>query len=88
MERDGIVSAANGAKGREVLAPPAPDLGTTGSLPTQQLLSVLRTHEVIGVQTNDIREISVTRAASTWPCTRLSCNSPRAVRRASLLIFI
>lgn len=43
----------------------APDLGTTGSLPTQQLLSVLRAHDVIGVQTNDIREISVTRASRT-----------------------
>jgi len=43
----------------------APDLGTTGSLPTQQLLSVLRAHDVIGVQTNDLREISVTRASRT-----------------------
>ncbi|MGD9838899.1 MAG: flagellar basal body P-ring formation chaperone FlgA [Afipia sp.] len=43
----------------------APDLGTTGSLPTQQLLSVLRAHDVIGVQTNDIREVSVTRASRT-----------------------
>jgi flagella basal body P-ring formation protein FlgA len=41
----------------------APDLGTTGALPTQQLLSVLRAHEVIGVQTNDIREVSVTRSS-------------------------
>lgn len=43
----------------------APDLGTTGSLPTQQLLSVLRAHEVIGVQTHDIREVSVTRSSRT-----------------------
>src|SRR3979490_3142695 len=39
----------------------APDLGTTGSLPTAQVLSVLRAHQVIGVDTRDIKEISVTR---------------------------
>jgi flagella basal body P-ring formation protein FlgA len=54
----------------------APDLGTTGSLPTQQLLSVLRAHEVIGVQTNDIREISVTRASRTWCRRKSSSRSP------------
>src|SRR6266702_522242 len=41
----------------------APDLGTTGSLPTEQVLSALRAHQVIGVDTRDIREISVTRLA-------------------------
>ena len=43
----------------------APDLGTTGSLPTQKLLSVLRAHEVIGVETHDIREVMVTRSSRT-----------------------
>jgi flagella basal body P-ring formation protein FlgA len=43
----------------------APDLGTTGSLPTAQVLSVLRAHQVIGVDTRDIKEISVTRLART-----------------------
>jgi flagella basal body P-ring formation protein FlgA len=41
----------------------APDLGTTGSLPVSQLLSALRAHQVIGVDTRDIREISVTRSS-------------------------
>lgn len=41
----------------------APDLGTTGSLPTAQLLSALRAHQVIGVDTRDIREVSVTRSS-------------------------
>ena len=41
----------------------APDLGTTGSLPVAQLLSTLRSHQVIGVDTRDIREVSVTRAS-------------------------
>src|SRR5258706_2422390 len=37
----------------------APDLGTTGSLPVTQVLSVLQAHQVIGVDTHDLREISV-----------------------------
>jgi flagella basal body P-ring formation protein FlgA len=43
----------------------APDLGTTGRLPTAQVLSALRAHQVIGVNTGDLREIQVTRLART-----------------------
>jgi flagella basal body P-ring formation protein FlgA len=43
----------------------APDLGTTGMLPTAQVLSALRAHQVIGVDTRDISAISVTRLART-----------------------
>jgi flagella basal body P-ring formation protein FlgA len=43
----------------------APDLGTTGSLPTAQVLTALRAHQVIGVDTRDIKEIAVTRLART-----------------------
>jgi len=43
----------------------APDLGTTGTLPTAQVLNTLRAHQVIGVDTHDIREITVTRLART-----------------------
>jgi flagella basal body P-ring formation protein FlgA len=43
----------------------APDLGTTGSLPTAQVLAALRAHQVIGVDTKDLKEISVTRLART-----------------------
>ena len=39
----------------------APDLGTTGSLPTAQLLAALQAHQVIGVDTKDIKAVSVTR---------------------------
>lgn len=39
----------------------APDLGTTGKLSTAQVLAALRAHQVIGVDTKDIREISITR---------------------------
>src|SRR6187397_1124606 len=43
----------------------APDLGTTGVLPVAQVLNTLRSHHVIGVDTRDLREISVTRLART-----------------------
>ena len=43
----------------------APDLGTTGALPTAQVLTALRAHQVIGVDTRDIKEIAVTRLART-----------------------
>jgi len=43
----------------------SPDLGTTGSLPTTQVLTALRAHQVIGVDTRDIKEIAVTRLART-----------------------
>src|SRR3954468_10137114 len=36
----------------------APDLGTTGSLPVAQVLDTLRTHQVIGVETNGLKQIS------------------------------
>jgi flagella basal body P-ring formation protein FlgA len=43
----------------------APDLGTTGSLPTAQVLAALQAHQVIGVDTRDIKAISVTRLSRT-----------------------
>src|SRR5258707_14606433 len=45
----------------------APELGTTGTLSTAQVLSVLRAHQVIGVDPRDLRQISVTRLARTLP---------------------
>src|ERR1700747_2752517 len=41
----------------------APDLGTTGTIPTAQVLTALRAHQVIGVNTKDIKEVTVTRLA-------------------------
>jgi flagella basal body P-ring formation protein FlgA len=43
----------------------APDLGTTGTLPTAQVLKALRAHQVIGVDTKGIRSVAVTRLART-----------------------
>jgi flagella basal body P-ring formation protein FlgA len=41
----------------------SPDLGTTGSLPTAQVINVLQAHQVIGVDTKGIKSVSVTRLA-------------------------
>lgn len=39
----------------------APDLGTMGSLPTAKVIAALRAHQVIGVDTRNITDISITR---------------------------
>jgi flagella basal body P-ring formation protein FlgA len=41
----------------------APDPGSAGSLPVEQVLAALRNHSVIGVDTQDIRDIEVTRTS-------------------------
>ena len=43
----------------------SPDLGTTGTLPTAQVLAALQAHQVIGVLTGDIKSVTVTRLART-----------------------
>jgi flagella basal body P-ring formation protein FlgA len=43
----------------------SPDLGTTGTLPTAQVINALQAHQVIGVDTRDIKSVSVTRLART-----------------------
>ena len=43
----------------------APDIGTSGTIPTAQVLTALRAHQVIGVDTRNIREVTVTRLART-----------------------
>ena len=49
--------------GRQIAIYRAPDLGTTGSLPTAQVIAALRAHQVIGVDTRDIKQVTVTRLA-------------------------
>jgi flagella basal body P-ring formation protein FlgA len=41
----------------------APDLGTVGSLPVAKVIAALRAHQVIGVDTRDLMDITVTRAS-------------------------
>ncbi|MDE5453151.1 flagellar basal body P-ring formation protein FlgA [Bradyrhizobium sp. CSA112] len=59
----------------------APDLGTTGSLPVTQVLNTLRTHHVIGVDTRDLKEISVTRLARTLEGKDIELQIARALER-------
>jgi flagellar basal body P-ring formation protein FlgA len=59
----------------------APDLGTTGMLPVEHVLSALRAHQVIGVDTRDMREISVTRLARTLDSKDIELQVARALER-------
>jgi flagella basal body P-ring formation protein FlgA len=61
----------------------APDLGTTGSLPTAQVLAALRAHQVIGVDTKDLKAISVTRLARTLDARDIELQVARALERRS-----
>src|SRR5438046_7437141 len=59
----------------------APDLGTTGSLPVAQVLNTLRAHQVIGVDTRELKEISVTRLARTLEGKDIELQIGRALER-------
>src|SRR4051812_35374168 len=59
----------------------APDPGTTGSLPTAQVLATLRAHQVIGVDTRDLAAISVTRLARTIEPAEIEREVARALER-------
>jgi flagella basal body P-ring formation protein FlgA len=61
----------------------APDLGTTGSLPTAQVVAALRAHQVIGVDTRDIRQIQVTRLARTLESKDIELQVARALEHRS-----
>ena len=59
----------------------APDLGTTGALPVANVLNALRAHQVIGVDTRDLKEISVTRLARTIEGKDIEPQVARALER-------
>lgn len=59
----------------------APDLGTTGAVPVSQVIEALRAHHVIGVATNDIREVMVTREARTLSQKEIETEVARALER-------
>src|SRR5690349_3000346 len=61
----------------------APDLGTTGTLPVAQVVDALRAHQVIGVQTRDIRQVVVTRAARTVEARAIELAVARALEHRS-----
>src|SRR3978361_1379221 len=59
----------------------APDLGTTGSLQVAQVLTALRAHQVIGVDTRELKEISITRLARTLDGKDIELQVARALER-------
>jgi flagella basal body P-ring formation protein FlgA len=63
----------------------APDLGTTGSLPTAQVLTALRAHQVIGVDTKDIKQVTVTRLSRNVESKDIQENVARALEHRGRL---
>ena len=61
----------------------APDLGTTGSLPTERVLATLQAHQVIGVDTKDIKAITVTRLSRPLPAREIELQVGRALEHRS-----
>jgi flagellar basal body P-ring formation protein FlgA len=57
----------------------APDLGTTGSLPTEKVIAALQAHQVIGVDTRDIKTISVTRLSRPLAAKDIELQVARAL---------
>jgi flagellar basal body P-ring formation protein FlgA len=61
----------------------APDLGTTGTLPVDQLLAALQAHQVIGVDTKDIKAVTVTRLSRTVEAKEIQLQVARALEHRS-----
>ncbi|MBI5318727.1 flagellar basal body P-ring formation chaperone FlgA [Bradyrhizobium sp.] len=59
----------------------APDPGTTGTLQVTQIINTLRAHQVIGVDTQNLREISVTRQARSFDVADIEQAVARALER-------
>ena len=62
----------------------APDPGATGSLPVAQVLNTLRAHQVIGVDTRGLKEISVTRLARSLEGKDIELQVARERRQVGL----
>lgn len=45
----------------------APDLGSTGTVPASAVVAAVRTHALLGLDTNGIEEVTVTRASRAIP---------------------
>jgi flagella basal body P-ring formation protein FlgA len=61
----------------------SPDLGTTGTLPTTQVISALQAHQVIGVNTRDIKSVTVTRLARTIDSREIESQVAHAIEHRS-----
>jgi flagellar basal body P-ring formation protein FlgA len=61
----------------------SPDLGTTGTLPTAQVINALQAHQVIGVDTRGIKSVSVTRASRILDGKEIESQVARALEHRS-----
>jgi flagellar basal body P-ring formation protein FlgA len=61
----------------------SPDLGTTGSLPVTQVINALQAHQVIGVDTHDIKSVTVTRLARTIDSHEIESQVAHAIEHRS-----
>ena len=61
----------------------SPDLGTTGVLPTAQVISALQAHQVIGVDTRDIKSVSITRLARILEAKEIESQVAHALEHRS-----
>ncbi len=59
----------------------APDLGTSGLVPTTDVVATLRNYQVIGVDTRGIGEVTVTRLARTLEPTDIEKRIARVLER-------
>jgi flagella basal body P-ring formation protein FlgA len=73
----------NAGSAAQVAVYRAPDLGTTGLLPTAQVIAALRSHQVIGVDTRNIKEVAVTRLARRIDAKEVELAVARALEHRS-----
>jgi flagella basal body P-ring formation protein FlgA len=57
----------------------APDLGQTGSVPASSVVDAVRPHHIIGLATNGIETVTVTRASRTITAKQLEARLLRAI---------
>jgi flagella basal body P-ring formation protein FlgA len=50
----------------------APDLGTTGEVSTDQILDAIRPHQLIGIDTRGLADVTVTRASRAIPAREIT----------------
>ena len=57
----------------------APDLGTTGAVATDRILDAIRPHQLIGIDTRGLAEVTVTRASRAIPVREISARIAQAM---------
>jgi flagella basal body P-ring formation protein FlgA len=57
----------------------APDLGTTGAVATDRILDAIRPHQLIGIDTRGLAEVTVTRASRAIPAREISARIAQAL---------